>query len=127
MTIHIDNIIYEALYSLKNIINSAYGESICTKVSFKHIRERMKQREIDVVDLFQLNNNLQNNTDDLISLFLINEEKRPYKINLCTDKVIIVLSRCDDVWKINTVLNPLHHNLHDDELINQNFEKTLNY
>lgn len=87
-------------------------------VSFNHVYNRLKERNISIVSFRQtlydyINNHL------CLMLYLTNlpEATRPYTINLVANDIIIVLARRPDNdlhWTIRTVLDPAIHNKYKD-------------
>ena len=82
----------------------------------KHIHERMQKRNLHLVDLKcildAIGGKLSGEIEKLLSQ---DEDSQPWRISVSNDHMIVVLSKIDDNWKINTVLDPMIHNKFDDE------------
>jgi len=85
-----------------------------------HIIDRLKDRDLNNMDLRTVLQLLYRTyLPEFIYLATLEETKRPFKIEIKNEHIIIVLSRIDEYkWKINTVLDPKIHSKH---------EKTGNY
>jgi hypothetical protein len=92
-----------------------------------HMISRMKERDINVIDVAQnLHKLTKGHMCEFLFLITLPEDIRPFRIELYTTEVIVSLSRMDEfVWKINTVLDPSKHSKYHDEKTG-NFCKRIN-
>ena len=95
---------------IKSIIE---GIGIPVVINKKHILDRLKTRDIDILYLHEVMKFLY---DDrlctLLYYFSLPLKTRPFTVYVKTEGIILVLSRSDDTWKFNTVLDPKKHNKH---------------
>ena len=117
---NINSMICEKLNELKSILDGYVGG-----IKYRHIMDRMADRQIDYIDLTKAIMLLQNQKlEDVKRLLDLPVDKRIFKLNIKTKDIIIFLSRRDDTWIISTVLDPKIHNLYEDE-VNPEFEQTV--
>ena len=96
------------------------------RYNFKHVIDRAKERQVDILSLNEITVNIMQVMPELSAMLAEPLSTRPFKINLVSYDAIIVLARIDEnVWKVNTILNPVMHNKHEDECEGSDFERTL--
>ena len=92
----------------------------------KHIIERLKDRDLNNMDLRTVLTSLYRTyLPDFIFLATLQENKRPFKIEIKHNDIIMVMSRIDEyTWKINTVLDPKIHSKHEKTGVYQRYINT---
>ncbi|MCK5019972.1 MAG: hypothetical protein KAS32_23155 [Candidatus Peribacteraceae bacterium] len=85
-------------------------------ISYKHIVSRMKDRDIDLIQILESLALLRNNhICEFIYLISLNDSIRPFRIEFKSDSVIIVFGYANGDWKFSTILDPKRHSMHRDE------------
>lgn len=81
--------------------------------SKKHVLQRMRDRGIDVFPLLEALNLLTTKYLVEFTRYIdMDEDVRPFRIETKLNGVILVFSRQDDDWRLNTILDSTIHSKH---------------
>jgi len=93
-------------------------------INHKHVKERLKERQIDTVDFIRAVRVVQFKICQMI--YYTSIEKPFYTFEYRTNNVILMIGFSDSSIKkfvLRTVLNPKIHNKHNDETVYKNIIK----
>lgn len=89
---------------------------LINKISFKHIINRMNEREIDIADIVTALRRFKN--ERLVEfIYLSKKSPQTFKIEIKGENVILALGRHDENWRFATVLDPKIHSKYKSETV----------